>query len=129
MTDNERRVRAAELMGWDLDEDSQRGTRIWQEPNGGLIGSEVFRDGEWKLECSPVPPDYPHDMNAAMELVRGARADELTFELYQGAHHGGQWDAAFFGGDGVAVGCGRDELPARAITDAFIEAMRDQISE
>ena len=120
MTDNERRVRAAELMGatdFSICEGDDQFEGYWPEEDEG-------RGEGWK----PVP-DYPHDMNAAMELVRGARADELTFELYQGAHHGGQWDAAFFGGDGVAVGCGRDELPARAITDAFIEAMRDQISE
>jgi len=153
MTDNERRVRAAELMGWKRPrgfaewgegsrwrdvreyEDIHMGDIVaWRNTKTGdrLTAEEYDERSCWKtpngsyIRC---PPDYPHNMNAAMELAEFARKKRgLNFALERDENDATYFALLYDGNADIWAG-GKDEGPARAITDAFIAAMCDQISE
>jgi len=127
MTDNERRVRAAELMGW-TNIRCER-TDVMKYLNYGepiLIGDYVV-DGATTV-TKPIR-DYPHDMNAAMEVI--AATSNIRWAMHQ-LDDGKTWTAYTMKQEGRGwknVSDAQDELLSRAITDAFIKAMCNQNGE
>ena len=142
MTDDELRVKAAELMGWRF---------IGVLPVPGSLGESSYRtwEGEYGIVAtieSDQPnltkdnylPDYPNDIAAAMELVEIAYSDGgLLFDVGRVHDEPTKWHADFFLLNPVCPGNETyNELspfyrmlggsPAQAITRAFILAMETE---
>jgi hypothetical protein len=116
MTDEQLRIRAAELMGW-TEVEIEDGIPIGVHPmwSGQLPPGETTK-GDL--------PDYPNDIAAAWELVdyMGFKKG-LDIELCGGPL---VWEASFAPVDGEAIGFSRDSTAPKAITLAFIAAMEGE---
>jgi len=109
MTDEQLRIKAAELMGWERSTGKMAELLPWKDPQG------VSR-----LDL----PDYPHNMNAAWELAIGAG---LSVVFYDDIYEAGRLDGGpNIGGEyyfDIRRRTATDDTAPRAITRAFILAM------
>lgn len=129
MTDEQLRVKAAELMRWEKERCCAEDLR---EISPCLEGAENTYDcchldsgGYWedcKYKWETSPPDYPNDIAAAIDLVERAIDNGFMMKLkaWSGSL-GTVWDCTFDRSD-MDVN-DSDEKAPRAITRAFISAM------
>lgn len=111
LTDEELRVKAAELAGWI----ECRTFTTLAAPLG--MPPHPVDDGAFE-----VLPDYPHDIAAAWELVEKMKSDDMlpTVEFADG-----EWWCDWFGMEGPGNATDGDSAP-RAITRAFVLAMSNE---
>ena len=132
MTDEELRIKAAELMGDEREylccED------LFCPPTVCIYGEEDvyncihLRDGGDVNDCPEMSrgdlPDYPRDIAAAWKLVDALKDRELYPEVQNVGLHGYLWNVWLdFPGETDSALVAQDENVKRAITKAFILAM------
>ena len=122
LTDEQLRIKAAELLGW---------TGVGRCPEGcphacemragaGIYGFRP-RVSQFTRNWTSIP-DYPNDIAAAWELVE---ASGLQFQVGNTRHCSDSWWAKFRGGKPQVHA---DSAP-KAITIAFILAMEGRVPE
>ena len=120
MTDEELRIKAAELRGWKAIGILNDGTPYGRPPAGWTPPIDdpnpCDSDNVWCL------PDYPNDIAAAQELVECAIDNGFMMKLKAWSRSlGTVWDCTFDRSDMDANDS--DEKAGRATTRAFILAM------
>jgi len=108
MTDEEKRIKAAELMGW---------RRVHVATEGCLSGSLVGTPQRWLTDVDMEVPDCLNDIAAAWELREYAKSQRKLDDLY--------WAHASLEEETSAVELFH-ALSPRAITTAFILAMEGE---
>jgi len=121
MTDEEKRIKAAELMGW---------RRLHVATEGCLSGSLVGTPQRWLTDVDMGVPNYLNDIAAAWELVEHM-AENCWMELKSPFEPGQPYFAGFTphsctGWNGVPDNQCYGETAPRAITTAFILAMEGE---
>ena len=116
MTDEELRIRAAELDGFEF-----VGRTGWDNP-----GSSEWMSHPWVRDNTGFRnvPDYPNDIAAAWGLVERLQEMWLYPEVQNVGLHGYLWNVWLdFPGETDSALVAQDENVKRAITKAFILAM------
>ena len=69
LTDDEIRVRVAELIGWTKRREVEADYWVWDSPHGTLMGQSML-------------PNYPADLNACHEIAMSLDRDSLQYSAY-----------------------------------------------